>query len=72
MQTLCRLPLENLALHAGAVLRMLWDSDLSVRGTAVSQAMRMLKVLTAPALKEQLRHAALDACTGGGALGTLR
>jgi HEAT repeat protein len=69
---LCALPRESLALHAAEVLRMLWDSHKLVRQTAVKEAENMLEKLQAPELKQQLRRAAVDACKGGGVLGTLR
>jgi hypothetical protein len=61
LYTLCRLPLESLALHAAKVLRMLWDSDGLVRERAMAETERMLKNFQAPALKEQLRRAAVEA-----------
>jgi HEAT repeat protein len=66
------LPLDRLAHHAAEVLRMLWDSDASVRETALQVTEGMIEKLQVPALKEQLRLAAIKACTGGGVLGTLQ
>jgi hypothetical protein len=72
LQTLCRLPPDSLAPPAAEVLRTLWDSDKMVQSLAVGESKRMLKDFQAPALKEQLRRAAVDACIGDGVLGTLR
>jgi HEAT repeat protein len=72
LRNLCGLPPENLAPHAAEVLRMLWDSDASVQHEAMHETERMLKNLQTPALKEQLRRAAVDACIGDGMLGRLR
>jgi hypothetical protein len=72
LETLCSLPVESLAPHAAEVLRMLWDFDELVRETAMDKAWTMLDNFQAPALKEQLRRAAVEACTGDGVLGTMR
>jgi HEAT repeat protein len=72
LQTVCGLPAESLAPQAAEVLRMLWDSDELVREKAMEETKRMLDNFQAPALKEQLRRAAVNACIGDGVLGTLR
>jgi hypothetical protein len=72
IRTLCRLPPKSLAPHAAEVLRMLWDSDNWVRRTALEEITEMLEKFQSPSLKEQLRRAAVDACTGQGVLGTMR
>jgi HEAT repeat protein len=72
VETLCRLPHGRLTPHAAEVLRMLWDPDRRVRQTAMVETRRMIENFQAPALKEQLRRAAVDACTGDGVLETLR
>jgi vesicle coat complex subunit len=72
MRALCRLPPESLAPHAAEVLRMLLDPAASVQQKAVRETERMVKTFQAPVLKEQLRRAAVEACTSDGVLGTLR
>jgi hypothetical protein len=64
--TVCRLPPDVLAPHAARVLRMLWDSHELVRDEAMQRTKEMLDQFQAPQLREQLRRAAVDACTAGG------
>jgi hypothetical protein len=72
LQLVCRPPPERLAPCAAEVLRMLWDSNDQVREVAMDGTLLMLKTFQTPAMKEQLRCAAVDACTRRELLGTLR
>jgi hypothetical protein len=62
--TVCRLPPDVLAPHVARVMRRLWDPESNVREVAMEGIEEMRSQFgAAPKLRQQLRSAAIEACT---------